>query len=63
MEWLVGNWIWILVLGGCLLMHLTMHGGHESHGRHAGRRGGDSDHSGDEESHEPLGTGNREGGR
>lgn len=63
MEWLIGNWIWILVLGGCLLMHLTMHGGHGRHGGHAGGRGDDADHSGDDASHEPPGTGDREGRR
>lgn len=63
MEWLIDNWIWILLLGGCLLMHFTMHGGHGSHGGHTGGRGDDSDHFGDEASHERPGTGDREGGR
>lgn len=37
MNWLSNNWIWILLIGGMLWMHLGMHrshGGHSGHGGH-----------------------------
>lgn len=37
MNWLSNNWIWLLLIGGMLWMHLgmhRMHGGHRGHGRH-----------------------------
>lgn len=30
---------WLLI-GGCLIMHLFMHGGHGGHGEHGGQGGG-----------------------
>jgi hypothetical protein len=32
MEWLQGNWIWILAALAMLAMHLFGHGGHGGHG-------------------------------
>ena len=40
MGWLAGNWIWVLLIGAMLLMHLRhggMHGGHGGHGGHGDR--------------------------
>lgn len=35
MEWIAENWFLLLLLGGCLGMHLFMHGrGHGGHGHH-----------------------------
>lgn len=34
MSWLSSNWIWILLIGGMLWMHLGMHRGHGGHGGH-----------------------------
>lgn len=31
MNWLNGNWIWLLLVGGVLWMHLGMHRGHGGH--------------------------------
>lgn len=39
MGWLGANWIWIVVVGGMLWMHLGMHRGHGGHGGHSGRAG------------------------
>ena len=36
MNWLGSNWIWILLIGGMLWMHLGMHRGHGGHGGHGG---------------------------
>lgn len=33
MEWVLDNWIWILLGGGMVAMHLFGHGGHGSHGK------------------------------
>ena len=31
-RWLSANWIWVIVIGGMLWMHLGMHRGHGGHG-------------------------------
>lgn len=36
MRWLGANWIWLVVVGGMLWMHLGMHRGHGGHG-HGGQ--------------------------
>lgn len=41
LEFLSSNWLWILLIGGMLFMHLG-HGGHGGHGGGGGHR-----HSGD----------------
>ena len=53
LEFLSSNWLWILLIGGMLFMHLG-HGGHGGHGGgtgqagHAGHGGcGGHQHSGD----------------
>jgi peptidoglycan/LPS O-acetylase OafA/YrhL len=37
---LLGALPWVILLGGCLLMHVFMHGGHGSHGGHDDHKGG-----------------------
>lgn len=37
MEWFTENWIWILLIGGMLAIHLFGHGGHGGHGANGGR--------------------------
>lgn len=32
MEWLSENWVFLLVVGGMVAMHLFGHGGHGGHG-------------------------------
>lgn len=32
LRWLSANWIWVVVVGGMLWMHLGMHRGHGGHG-------------------------------
>lgn len=39
MRWLSANWIWLVVVGGMLWMHLGMHRGHGGHGGHGGHSG------------------------
>jgi hypothetical protein len=39
MDWLAGNWIWILLIGGMFGMHLFGHG----HGHGSGGRSGESE--------------------
>lgn len=34
MEFLTDNWLWLLLLGGFLAMHLFMHRGHGGCGGH-----------------------------
>ncbi len=47
MQWLTDNWIWILLIGGMLAMHLFGHGGHGGHGgRGNGGHGGHGGHGG-----------------
>lgn len=42
MRWLSNSWIWLIVVGGMLWMHLGMHRGHGGHG---GSRRADHDAS------------------
>lgn len=55
MEWLAGNWIWIVLIGGMFAMHLFGHGGHGGHGGRGGRGGG---HGGGHGGHGGCGGGN-----
>ena len=32
MEWLAQNWVWVLLIGAFIAMHLFGHGGHGGHG-------------------------------
>jgi len=34
MEWLLQNWIWVLLFAGFIAMHMFGHGGHGGHGKH-----------------------------
>jgi len=38
MRWLSANWIWMVVVGGMLWMHLGMHRGHGGHEGHVDKR-------------------------
>lgn len=40
MNWLAENWIWVLLGGGMVAMHLFGHRGHGGHGGHGGSCGG-----------------------
>ena len=42
LTFLSTNWLWILLIGGMLLMHLG-HGGHGGHRGHGGGCGGGQD--------------------
>ncbi|WP_083835219.1 MULTISPECIES: DUF2933 domain-containing protein [Novosphingobium] len=46
MEWLLQNWIWILVGVAFVALHMFGHGGHGGHGGHRGDRsdGRSTDH-------------------
>ena len=35
MSWLSRNWIWLVLVGGMLWMHLGMHRGHGGHSGHS----------------------------
>lgn len=52
MNWLSSNWIWLLLIGAMLWMHLGMHRGHGGHGGHSMSqqppRSGHDDHGQDE---------------
>ena len=39
MDWLSGNWIWVVLIVGMLGMHLFAHGGHGGGGCCGGHRG------------------------
>lgn len=53
MRWLSANWVWLVVIGGMLWMHLGMHRGHGgSHGGHGGHGGGCGGHGGHDGEHE-----------
>ncbi|TAL85983.1 MAG: DUF2933 domain-containing protein [Candidimonas sp.] len=46
MAWLTENWIWVLLGGAFIAMHLFGHGGHGGgcgHGGHGSGSGGDHD--------------------
>ncbi|HEX9753360.1 MAG TPA: hypothetical protein VGA46_07940 [Methyloceanibacter sp.] len=38
MQWVLDNWVWILLGGGMVAMHLFGHGGHGGHGSHGKNR-------------------------
>lgn len=40
MDWLSGNWIWVVLVVGMLAMHLFGHGGHGGKGGHGCCGGG-----------------------
>jgi hypothetical protein len=42
MQWLLDNWIWILIVGGFIALHMFGHGGHGSRGKRGGQGGGGS---------------------
>lgn len=60
-RFLESNWIWILLIGGMLLMHVGhRHGGHAGQGTgggcgggHTGHGGGQDHHGGTEDSQQP----------
>ncbi len=53
-RFLASNWIWILLIGGMLFMHLGhRHGGHMGGGMGGGRGGG---HAGHEQEHDHHGA-------
>jgi len=43
MAWLSENWVWILLIGGMVAMHLFGHGGHGKGPRRSARRSDDVD--------------------
>jgi len=64
-RWLSANWIWLVVVGGMLWMHLGMHRGHGGHGIHGGH-GGQSHRGHDastapQEERSPAGPGGDDG--
>ncbi|MDZ4140814.1 MAG: DUF2933 domain-containing protein [Sideroxydans sp.] len=36
MDWLVQNWVWVLVFAAFIGMHMFGHGGHGGHSGHSG---------------------------
>ncbi|MBT8433112.1 MAG: DUF2933 domain-containing protein [Gammaproteobacteria bacterium] len=36
MEWLIENWVWVLIGIAFVAMHIFGHGGHGGHGNHGG---------------------------
>ncbi|MGP1680225.1 MAG: hypothetical protein ACTS6J_24095 [Burkholderiales bacterium] len=36
MEWFSENWIWVLIFGGFIAMHMFGHGGHGGYGGESG---------------------------
>lgn len=36
MDWLVQNWVWVLVFAAFIGMHMFGHGGHGGHSGHGG---------------------------
>jgi hypothetical protein len=50
-ELLSDNWLWVLVLGGMVLMHLGHARGHNAHGGHGGC--GAHQHSGQQSPDQP----------
>jgi len=43
------EWLPLLLLGGCLLMHTMMHGGHSNHSKHTGSNISDEEDTNDVE--------------
>ena len=37
MDWILANWLWILLGIAFVAMHMFMHGGHGGHGGHGSR--------------------------
>ena len=65
MEFLSANWLWIVLIGFMLWMHLRhggMHGGHSHHDRHAHQNGQDQDEAVATPSAADSTTGHRHGG-
>ncbi len=52
MQWLLANWIWVLVGIAFIGMHIFGHGGHGSHGSH-GRKKRSPDSGGAESDETP----------
>ena len=38
MQWVLDNWVWLLLGGGMIAMHLFGHGGHGGRGSHGKNR-------------------------
>jgi len=36
LEWLIENWVWVLIGIAFVSMHMFGHGGHGGHGNHGG---------------------------
>lgn len=51
LDFIATNWIWILLVGGMLVMHLGH--GHGGHGGHGGHRGKDAEAPAAQPSDEP----------
>ena len=58
LDFLSSNWVWILLIGGMLIMHLGHGGGHGEHGGHDGHGGGAAGRSG----HAGCGAGHQHSG-
>ena len=43
MEWLAQNWVWVLLIGAFIAMHLFGHGGHGHGGRQDDRKSREGD--------------------
>lgn len=57
-RWLSANWIWLVVVGGMLWMHLSMHRGHGGHGGQSHR--GHDVCSAPQEERSPAGPGSHD---
>jgi len=57
MQWIVENWVTVLLVGGFIGVHFFMHGrgGHGGHGGgHSGKKGGEGgDHQRDDDGQTP----------
>lgn len=42
MDWLVQNWVWVLVFAAFIGMHMFGHGGHGGHENHGDHDGEDN---------------------
>ena len=42
MNWILANWVWLLIAVAFVAMHMFGHGGHGGHGGDAGRTSGES---------------------
>lgn len=43
MDWLSQNWVWVVVFGVFIVLHLFGHSGHGGRGGHGGHGGGGDD--------------------